>query len=321
MATSVGVVLALAASGRAAQDSAKPSPRPADVIALARLIPDARIAVTLAPGAVASDDGIWVSAGSSLVRIDAKTNVTGTPVSVPSPVCASLVVAFDSVWAPLCAAGTVARVDVKTMAVTAPLTLGVADAAGRIDTAVGSVWIASDAKGVVARVDPDTNDVVAEIVVARRPSAVAAGDQALWVTSAEGDLLTRVDPHTNVVVDTVKVGLRPGRVAVGEGGVWTLNRGDGSVTRVDPATTKVVATIAVEGAAQGEIAVGAGSVWVSAPGLPLVRIDPRTNRAAQRFTGAGGGAVLVAHGSVWIAAGPALTWRLDPTLVAATRPE
>ncbi len=321
MATFVAVTLGLQANGRAAQDPAKPAPRPADVIALARLIPDARIAVGLEPGAVASDDGVWVPAGRGLVHIDAKTNAPGPSVTLPSPVCASLVVAFGSVWAPACGAGTVARADVKTQAVTAPLALGVADPAGRIATAVGSVWVASASAGVVSRVDPDTNDVVAEVFVARDPSSVAVGDEALWITSAAGDVVTRVNPHTNAVIETVKVGPKPGRVAVGEGGVWTLNRGDGSVSRVDPKTNTVVATIAVEGAAAGEIAVGEGAVWLSAPGLPLVRIDPTTNRAAQRFTGNGGGAVLVAHGSVWVAAGPALTWRLDPALLAAMRPD
>ena len=117
-------------------------------------------------------------------------------------------------------------------------------------------------------------------------------------------MVTRVNAHTNAVVETVKVGPRPGRIAVGEGGVWVLNRGDGSVTRIDPKTTKVVATIAVDPAvAEGEIAAGEGSVWISAPGVPLVRIDPRANRAVQRFDGDGGGAVVTGHGSVWVSAG------------------
>ena len=100
-----------------------------------------------------------------------------------------------------------------------------------------------------------------------------------------------------------------------------MNRGDHSVTRIDPATNKVVATIPVgHGIGDGDIAVGAGSVWLSAPGTPLVRIDPRSNRAVQRFTGEGGGAVAVAFGSVWVATGPATTSRFDPRLLAALRP-
>ena len=102
----------------------------------------------------------------------------------------------------------------------------------------------------------------------------------------------------------MKVGPRPGRLAVGEGGVWVLNRGDGSVTRIDPKTARWSATIAVDPAvAEGEIAAGEGSVWISAPGVPLLRIDPRTNRAVQRFDGDGGGAVVTGHGSVWVSGG------------------
>ena len=51
----------------------------------------------------------------------------------------------------------------------------------------------------------------------------------------------------------------------------------------------------------------------------LVRIDPRTNRVVQHFTGAGGGVILVAHGALWLAATPTAIWRLDPKLVEATR--
>ena len=131
------------------------------------------------------------------------------------------------------------------------------------------------------------------------------------------------------MVEAITVGSNPGRLAVGEGGVWTLNRGDAggtgpraaTVSRVDPKTNKVVATIPVGDLdPAAEIAAGEGSVWISAPGVPITRIDPRTNRAVQRFTGEGGGAILVAHGSLWVAAGAQKTLRLDPALVAATRP-
>ena len=180
--------------------------------------------------------------------------------------------------------------------------------------------------------------------VAGGASSVVLADEVLWITSEEavstslkagsstsikadsstlikGGSLTRVNPHNNEVVEVVEVGPKPGPLAVGEGGVWTLNRGNGTVTRVDPATNKVVATIALGGnVADGEIAAGLGSVWISAAGAPIIRIDPRTNRAVQRFTGEGGGAILVAHGSLWVAAGPQVTWRLDPLLVSSMRP-
>ena len=339
----VGVALGMPVQSQAPPDD-KAKPRPPAAIPFTRLTADAAVPVALGPGAVASADAVWVAnrTAGTVTRVEAKDNKPGAPVQAGSQPCASLVAAFDSIWVPLCGDGAIARVDAKTLKVTATVKMAGIPGDGRIATGVGSIWAITDRKGVVSRIDPDTNAAVAEIYVAGGAAAVEFGEEALWITSAcEGGaprveakggakpavachVLTRVNPHNNEIVETIEVGPKPGRLAVGEGGVWTLNRGaDGNatVTRVDPATNKVVATITVgEGVADGEIAAGLGSVWISAPGVPLVRIDPRTNRAVQRFTGDGGGAVLVAHGSLWVAVGPQLTWRLDPLLVAAIRP-
>lgn len=326
----VGVMLAVVAAmcggpvTSSAQNGSAAAPRPGPEMPVGQLKPDATVAMPLAAGAVADADAVWIARPDhkAIVRVDAKTHAPGPPVALDHAPCGSLASAFGSLWVPLCESHTVARVDPASGKVTASLPLSVAHPQGRLAVAVGSVWIPSDGKGVVTRVDPDSNTPVAETYVSPEPVAVAGSDDALWVTSEKDNTLARIDPHTNLIVETVKVGPRPGRVAVGEGAVWTLNRGDGTVSRVDPATNKVVETIVVgEDAAAGDIAAGEGSVWLSAPGVPLLRIDPRTNRVAQRFTGPGGGAVLVAHGSLWIAAGPDVTWRVDPKLAATMRPQ
>jgi competence protein ComEA len=102
--------LALAAHGtgaRSAQNStpAEPSPAKPVTIPFARLVPDARLPVSLGPGAVASTDAVWTAdpSGATLVRLDATKNTGDPPVALAGPACASLAVAFDSVWAPLCA--------------------------------------------------------------------------------------------------------------------------------------------------------------------------------------------------------------------------
>ena len=271
-------------------------------------------------GATATEDAIWVvgRATGTITRLDPKANTAGTPISAGASPCASLSAGFDSVWVPLCGGSPgVARVDVAKAAVSATVPVTVAGAEGRTAVAVGSLWVITSQKGVLSRVDPDTNAPVAETYVAAGAEAVVAGEDALWVTSGKSGTLTRVNPHNNEVVEIIKVGANPGPLAVGEGGVWTLNRGDGSghgaatVSRVDPKTNKVIATISVgDLGAPAEIAAGEGSVWISAPG-GITRIDPRTNRAVQRFTGEGGGAILVAHGSLWVAAGAQKTWRLN----------
>ena len=304
--------------------------RPPVEIPVSRLTPDAVIPMTLEAGATATEDAIWVPgrAAATLTRLDPKTNTAGTPIPAGTAPCASLSAGFDSIWVPQCGSSPgIARIDVAKGAVTATVPMPVAGADGSTAIAVGSLWAISSRKGVLSRVDPDANAPIAETYLPEGADAIVAGEDALWVTSGKSGTLTRVNPHNNEVIEIIKVGANPGRLAVGEGGVWTLNRGDGSgsggatVSRVDPKTNKVVATIPVgDLGAPAEIAAGEGSVWISAPGVPITRIDPRTNRAVQRFTGEGGGAILVAHGSLWVAAGPQKTWRLDPALVTATRP-
>jgi len=141
----------------------------------------------------------------------------------------------------------------------------------------------------------------------------------LWVSTEKNELL-KISPYTIVTSEIIAVGKSPISIALGEGAIWTLNAGDGSVSRVDPKTNKVVNTIKLGvPISRGQIAVGEGSIWVSAPGLPLARIDPRTNHVLQQFSGEGGGAVLVAQGAIWITATPTAIWRLDPKLIDATR--
>jgi len=295
---------------------------PAGQIPISRLTAEATLTFPLAPGGVASEDAVWLRDGSAgtVIRVGARDNKASAPVSIGGKPCGSLVSAFKSVWTPSCGERGVVRIDPADLKVTARAEVEVADADGRIASGTGSIWVVTDRKGVVTRIDPDTNKPVAEIHVAGGAAAVLFHGDALWVTSGAGKNLTRINPNNNEIVEIIDVGPEPVRLAAADGAVWTLNRGDGSVTRVDTATNKPVTTISIgKEVADGEIAAGEGSVWISAPGVPLVRIDPRTNKVAQRFSGDGGGAVFVAHGSLWLAAGSG-TLRVDPKLVAAMRP-
>jgi streptogramin lyase len=291
-------------------------------IPISRLIAEATLPIQLAPGAVASDDAVWLrdSSTGTVIRVGAKDNKVSAPVSIGGKPCASLASAFASVWAPSCGDRTLVRINPADLKVTGKAVVEISEADGRIASGIGSIWVVTDRKGVVTRIDPDTNQPVAEIHVTGGAAAVLFHGDALWVTSGAGKKLTRIDPNNNEIVESIDVGPEPVRLAAADDAVWTLNRGDGSVTRVDTKTNKAVVTISIgKDVAAGEITGGEGSVWISAPGVPLVRIDPRTNKVAQRFSGDGGGAVFVAHGSLWLAAG-SQTLRVDPKLVTAMRP-
>jgi YVTN family beta-propeller protein len=283
---------------------------------------DITIPVELERGTIVSADALWIPQRSrrTVVRVHASNNSPDTPIALPGAPCASLAES-GRLWAAQCETGRLVRIDLAARNVSASMPIQIPEPEGSIAAAAHSVWVVSDANGVITRIDDDATVPVAEVYVPKRPFAVAAGGDSVWVTSEQDNMLTRIDAQTNVVVETIKVGPRPGLVVIGEGGVWTLNRGDGSVSRVDPATNKVVNTIPVSAdIANGWLAAGEGAVWISAPGVPLVRIDPRTNRVTHRFVGDAGGMVVVGHGSVWVNGGASTTRRLDPKLVAAMRP-
>lgn len=124
-----------------------------------------------------------------------------------------------------------------------------------------------------------------------------------------------VDPS---VTATIPIGSFPRAITAGFGAVWvTLPEEDGSggmLKRIDPRTNEVVAEIGIEEA--GEIAAGAGSVWVVATtntvgpqgetsdfrGL-VYRVDPATNEIVGEipFEGGFGYDVAADDTGVWLA--------------------
>ncbi len=291
-------------------------------IPIARLKPDATIDLAAPRVLAVADDSVWAvnRAAGTVARIDPKTNKVVQTIKAGDRPCGGGISESGSLWVPLCGAAGVARIDLKTNAVTTTVKTPVGDVARGVATANSSIWLLTDANGTMARIDPATNEAVAEIYLAPGTTTLAFGQGALWALSPAKDTVTRVDPFTNLIVETIKVGKAPVSLAIGEGAVWVLNQGDGSVSRVDSKTNKVTETIKVGPIGlPAELAAGEGSIWISAAGAPLIRIDPRTNHVVQQFTGPGGGSVVVGHGAIWLGATPAAIWRIDPKRAEATR--
>jgi virginiamycin B lyase len=261
-------------------------------------------------------DSVWIgnNPNNTISRLDPKANKVVSTIHVGKTPCAGLAGGFGSVWVPICGDKTRVRVDVSTNKVVATIPIGPADTEGTIVAGGDSIWYLTDPKGVLSRIDPATNKAIATITVPAGSFAAAYGDGAVWVTSTLGNTLTKVNPKTNVTTTTIKVGPKPRFIAYGEGAVWTLNQGDGSVTRVDPKTNKVVATIetGVPGLG-GDIAAGEGSVWVTIKDFPLMRIDVKTNKVVQQWTGPGGVSIRAGMGSLWLTnQNEGNVWRINP---------
>lgn len=302
-------------------DSTRPPLPPPIELVFERIAPAATIMLEGIDSIGVTSEAVWLgrSAAGEVHRVDPESSEPVAVISIPGA-CGGFVSAFGSLWVPRCDGGGVARVDLESNEVSSTIPLDFAGPTGSLATGVGSIWAPLARPGTIVRIDPDSEAPVAEIYLA--PGSVALGfdDEALWAVSAEGATLTKINPHTNLVDKTVSLPRGATSLAIGEGAVWTLNVEAGSVSRILPKTGVVSSTIDIGSpGAAGHLAVGAGAVWVTRADSPLTRIDARTNRVVQNFSGEGGGGRLVfGHRSLWLAKAGEV-WRVDPRLVAAMR--
>ena len=136
--------------------------------------------------------------------------------------------------------------------------------------------------------------------------------------------MIRIDPRTGKVLATIGLGEEPGGIAFGERSVWVTSRHAPTLFRIDPSVNEVVDRFSlpmdgVETDLTGEVAVGAGSVWVGHgafnPGAWVERLDPATGRVQARFSILGGDVDHLAfgEGGLWAASTPSGELRkIDP---------
>ena len=253
---------------------------------------------------VLTGDTVWISNDKlkAVQRIDPFANAVVAKVDLPAVPCSGLAIGFGSLWVPLAGTPrTLAKVDLAKNQVTAVLPFGTDDDEGGIAVSDDSVWIVIDAKGTLARIDPISNSIRQRISLAPGSHNPLFSDGVVWVTGCYSDVLTAVDAESGRVLGVVHVGPRPRFLAAGDGAIWTLNQGDGSVTRVDATHRRVTATIPARSPGHGgEICFGAGSVWTTVMGVPLTRIDAKTNTVTGQWTGDGGDSVRFGLDSIWL---------------------
>jgi YVTN family beta-propeller protein len=267
-----------------------------------------------------ADGMLWVLKGAgTVVRIDPATNaVVGKPLRVPAG-AEAIAVAQGALWVTSVAPGdlgtpgkdTVTRIDPATGRTVATIT--VARAPLDVAATPGAVWVTNSGAGgdSVARIDPHTNRLSGRPVsTGASPQSLAVGGGSLWVANHDARTVTRIDQASGKVVADIPVPSEPHRVAYGAGAAWVGNWHDNSISRIDPATNRVVGSpIPIGSHHAGNLAVGAGGVWVTSDyrleaadeDVVVVRIDPRTNRAVETIA-VGGHPIDIAatEGAVWV---------------------
>jgi streptogramin lyase len=281
-------------------------------------LPPVRADLPIAARFTVADQPDWMVSGfgkmwlasyepGGLHRIDPRRNrITGT-VATGGQSCHRITTGLGRVWAVDCAAGVLMAIDPVTLAIVHrfPLPLD-PEREGSLAIAGGSVWVTirgQDGSGAVARVNPVNGAIQARIALPTGASGVVSGFGSVWVSSTEAGVVSRIDPRTNRVVASIATSPRPRFMAVGRDAVWVMHLKNNAVSRLDPRSNLEIASI-VTGAPEtggGDIAVGEGGVWLPVSKRPLTRLDERSGKVIQTFSGGRGtGAAAVAFGSVWI---------------------
>jgi len=262
---------------------------------------------------------------SRLSRVDATTNRLTADIPLGRNGCLGVVAALERVWVPTCGDGVVNEIDPATDSIVrriaAPIKTG---REGAVAYADGALWIpdnvSDSSSSSVVRLDLRSGAIQARVSTGKRSDVAVAGFGSVWVSSSAENTVTRIDPATNQVTATISVGRSPKFMAAGEGAVWVQNRYDGSVSRIDPASNREVARVlAWAPTLAGDLAAGGGAVWLSVNGMPVTRIDPKTNTVTHQYVGGDGvDAIRWGAGALWVA-DHALgqLWRIDDRRIGA----
>jgi ABC-type branched-subunit amino acid transport system substrate-binding protein/predicted Ser/Thr protein kinase len=273
----------------------------------------AAAAIALLPtGGEASDLGL---VGNGVAAVDAGgAEVASFTELATAP--SNIAVGEGAVWVLNSQDATVARIDPETRAVTGRLEpRGVPT---DIAAGAGAVWIGNGRPGrkgnfttSISRVDPASGRITRTVKLANRTAGsflvpslnwgypdIAVGAGAVWARNPD-HTLSRIDPETGRLLATIDVDVD--KLAAGREGMWFIQGPE--VSRIDPRTNTVAETIPIGTEGTTAIAVGAGSVWVSAEQQGAVwRIEPGP-RPEARSIDVGPGVTYVAFGAgaVWAA--------------------
>lgn len=145
------------------------------------------------------------------------------------------------------------------------------------------------------------------------PQAMTFGTRVVWATS--GHLFVRINPARFAVVARIRVPGIAGAVAVNGRYVWVIVHpaGTGSensarslLYSIDTTTSRVVdKPLSLSPLAGGQIAVAAGSLWITNDDHGqfgrLYRIDPKTRTLLDTIRIPGDpSSIVFAHGSLWV---------------------
>jgi DNA-binding SARP family transcriptional activator/streptogramin lyase len=162
------------------------------------------------------------------------------------------------------------------------------------------------APNTVGFIDAQSGEVTRSFAVGRSPRALEVTNDSIWVANGRDRTVTRIRRNGGEIA-TIPVGAHPtGIVAYGDR-VW-VSTVEGTVVPIDPRFDNTLRPVALQLGAYGQglrtagIAAGGGSLWVTAPGAIVVRVnadEPRQQSVIIPDSGARG-PITFHDGAAWV---------------------
>ena len=252
--------------------------------------------------------GGWALSGTPLAAKDAATR---RPIDELKPIATIRVgktadwvaVTPDAVWVGSTGPDAVHRIDPKTNALVASVTLNGEPCAG-LSAGLGSLWVPlCGSEPTLAKVDLASNALtgVFKIGPPVGEGGVAVSADSVWLVTDKNGTLARIDPATGAVRQSIRVPAGSYNPTYRDGDIW-VSRADGSeVTRVDAKTGAVLASVRT-GPGPRFLTSGAGAIWTLNQGdgsLTRVDVETKKSKTIALDTPGHGGDVAFGGDMIW----------------------
>ena len=281
-------------------------PRPRVLAGAGLVLVGASIIAVLALSAGSDADD--APTGNGVLAVGAQGGDTSLTEFRTAP--SNVAVGAGAVWVLNTEDERISRIDPRTKEVTARYrTRGVPSdiAAGE-----GAVWV-GNGRGYprsLSRMDPDTGAITRTVRLSNRTAGsfmsefnwgfanIAVGAGGVWARNPD-NTVSRIDPGTGRLIE--RIDLDVDSLAAGEEGVWFLIKQ--TVVEFNPRTGRLGQRIRIGSPAPTALAVGAGSIWVTAEQEGVVwRIEPGPGSSARTIdVGVGVTYIAFGAGSLWTA--------------------
>ncbi len=174
-----------------------------------------------------------------------------------------------------------------------------------------ALWVSNYEQDTITRVDLESGETGDPIAVGDGPAGLVTENGFLWVVNNNAGTISRIEIDRDTVVGN-PIGLQSttdgDSIAAGDSKVWVATPGDGRVVPIDPSSGRPGPPIELPDGTIGEIAFGAGALWVLGDHGTVTRVDPGSGKAGKPLEvgsklseGAFRGEIAASDDAVWVA--------------------